>query len=71
MDWHLITALIVAMCAVVGVVTPIIWVFLTSMFRPLRDDIHGIKKDMKDLSDKVKPGEIKAQDSRLTIYRNK
>ena len=55
MDWHLITALIVAMCAVVGVVTPIIWVFLNAMFRPLRDDIHGLKKDMSDLADKVKP----------------
>ena len=55
MDWHLITALIVAMCAVVGVVTPIIWVFLSAMFRPLRDDIHDLKKDMKELSDKVKP----------------
>jgi len=57
MDWHLIFSFIVAVVAVVGVITPFAAGYLNSLLRPLRDDICELKRDMRELSEKVKPME--------------
>jgi hypothetical protein len=55
MDWQLFLTIIMASCSVLGVATPVLWVLLNSLLKPMRDDIAGLKADMKELNEKVKP----------------